>query len=309
MKPYRIAVNLEWTSKCNARCAMCPREAVPNPEVMEQETFQQVLGRLSPRDVFRVVIAGYGEPTTHPRFTEFAHMLEGAPVRFDMATNGQLLDPARLKQLDGVLHTLIVSFSSIDPAVYARVHANLDHARVKENIVLAQNTLRNTCLVISLSPLAECIDTLPQTIEWLHGNGIRNLSMSPSLYDRAGSWRESDPAAANLRQLIRRYRLRSQELDFIPSLRDLYRQWRANRVKCFPRNTDLAISADGSYQYCFNDIRHSHPIGHVSNMGVREALRAREQSPLDSHLCTDCNIHRRYRAGEVIRVAYAYLAS
>jgi len=309
MSRYRIAANIEWTGKCNARCVMCPREAVTKPVIMKRATFQQVLRRLSPHDVFRAVIAGYGEPTTHPRFEEFVGMLQGAPVRFDMVTNGQLLDEARLKRLDGMLHTLIISFSSVDPTVYAQVHVNLDQSKVMKNIVLAQKILHQTRLAISLTPLSVCLDTLPQTIDWLRDHGVQHLSMSPSLYDRAGSWLTADPATSNLRRIIRRYRLRSQELDFIPSIRDVYGQWRANQLKCFPRNTDMAISADGCYQYCFNDIRHSHPIGHVNDMGLREALRVREHSSIDTRLCTDCNIRNRYRVSEVVRVAFDYARS
>ena len=63
---YRIAVNVEWTSKCNARCAMCPRTMISEPKLMVLSTFEQVLSRLTAEDVFRVIIAGYGEPTTHP---------------------------------------------------------------------------------------------------------------------------------------------------------------------------------------------------------------------------------------------------
>ncbi len=74
---YRIAVNVEWTSKCNARCAMCPRSMISNPKVMSLATFEQVLPRLTAEDVFRVIIAGYGEPTTHPRFDEFVEAMRG----------------------------------------------------------------------------------------------------------------------------------------------------------------------------------------------------------------------------------------
>lgn len=99
MSDYRIAVNVEWTSKCNARCAMCPRELIERPRLMAEHTWQQVLERLSPRDVFRAVIAGYGEPTTHNRFCAFVDRLRDHPVRFDMISNGQQLDAWRL--LDG----------------------------------------------------------------------------------------------------------------------------------------------------------------------------------------------------------------
>ena len=255
------------------------REAIERPAIMDPATLRSVVARLDGKDVFRVVIAGYGEPTTHPRLDECLDILREAPVRIDMVSNGQLLDEARLARIDGLIHTLIVSYSSIDPEVYAQVHVNLDHARVTRNIVLARRRLRHTGLAISLTPLSVCLPSLPRTIEWLRDHGVTGLTMSPTLYDRAGAIDLSALGAASvdLRRVMRAHGLRSQEFDFIPSLGDIYAQWRANRHRCIPRNSDLAIAADGTYQYCFNDIRHSHPLGHVAGMSIREALAAREQ--------------------------------
>lgn len=309
MRDYRVAVNLELTGKCNARCVMCPREAITHPQIMRLDTLREVVARLSPDDVFRVVIAGYGEPTTHPQFEACLAILRAAPVRVDMVTNGQLLDEARLAQLDGLLHTLIISYSSVDPDIYSQVHVNLDHARVSANIVLAQQRLRRTRLAISLTPLAVCLPSLPRTIGWLRSEGGQGLTMSPTLYDRAGSMTPAARSAASvdLRRIIRAHGLRSQEFDFIPSLRDIYGQWRANRHHCIPRNTDLVIAADGAYQYCFNDIRHSHAIGHVSTQSIRKTLRAREQTGADPQLCGDCGLRGRYGPAEAGRVLLSYL--
>ena len=47
--PYRVVVNWEWTSKCNARCAMCPRHAIADPTVSEEDCFTQTLARLDPQ--------------------------------------------------------------------------------------------------------------------------------------------------------------------------------------------------------------------------------------------------------------------
>jgi len=306
MSQYRVAVNLELTSKCNARCVMCPREAVLHPRAMKLEILQQAVARLSPKDVFRTVIAGYGEPTTHPQFEECMQIISQAAVRMDMVTNGQLLDQDRLKLIDGVLDTLIISFSSTTPQIYEAVHVNLDQKLVMENIILAQQTLKSTKLAISLTPLSNCIETLPQTIDWLREQGVKNLSMSPSLYDRAGSLDESNKQETSLRKIIKQYNLRSQELDFVPSVRDIYAQWRCNQFKCIPRNSDLVIAADGSYQYCFNDMGHSHPLGDVSEIGIRDALKIRENSVENPDLCSNCSIRNRYRPIELARAAYGY---
>jgi MoaA/NifB/PqqE/SkfB family radical SAM enzyme len=307
MAKYRVAVNVEWTSKCNAACVMCPRADIPDLLIMNSDTFRQTLERLTPDEAFRAVIAGYGEPTTHPRFEEFVDLMRVHPLNFDMVSNGQLLDADRLDLLDGAIGTLIISFSSIRPEVYERVHVNLDLARVMNNIALAGKRFRKTTLAISLTPLPECLETLPETIDWLRKAGVDVLSMSPSLYDRAGAFRETRPDHADLRSIIRRYNLHSQELDFVPSAREIAAQWLSNRFKCIPRNTDFLISAKGEYMYCFNDIAHRHPMGHVSGMSLREAVKLREQSAMDHDICDNCSIRDRYRPAELMNAFYGYL--
>jgi len=306
---YRVAVNLEITSKCNARCAMCPRDAIPEPRQMAEATFHKALERITADDVFRVVVAGYGEPTTHGQFEAFVDAMGGHPVRFDMVSNGQLLSAERLERLDGAIDTLIVSFSSVDPKVYAGVHVGLDRARVMANIRLAHAKLRRTRLAISLSPTRQCLDTFSETIAWFKGLGIDALSMSPTLYDRAGALNDDGPSSGELRRTIRRHGLRSQELDFIPSIADILAQRMANRFKCTPRNSDLLISAQGDYMYCFNDIAHRRPIGGVFEIDLREALERREKSGPDPAICADCTLGDRYRFGEMAGAALAYLTN
>jgi MoaA/NifB/PqqE/SkfB family radical SAM enzyme len=306
---YRIAVNVEWTSKCNALCPMCPRDLITHPQLMRPETWQQILGRLSPEEVFRVVIAGYGEATTHPRFFEYIDALREHPVRFDMVSNGHLLDEDKIRHLDGAIDLLIVSFSSIDPEVYRQVHVNLDQQRVMANLQAAQRLFKHTKLGISLTPMPECLPSLPQTIAWLKAQGIDTLTMSPTLYNRGGSLQDHELATARLRQIVSQYGLRSQEFDFVPSGREVWRQWRANRFKCVPRNVDLFVSSTGDYLYCYNDAAHQHPIGHVSQQGIGEMLRLREAMAPAPGLCDGCNMRDRYGAGELVKAGIAFARS
>jgi len=273
---------------------------------MDQATFRQILEHLNPDDVFRAVVAGYGEPTTHPGFKAFVRLLSETSVPVDMVSNGERLNRKRLELMDGRVRTLMISFSSVEPEVYEQVHAGLRQDEVMANIQAAAKILRRTRLAVSLSPLAQCIATLPETIHWLRAQGVELLTMSPSLYDRAGTLALSDTDAHRLREIIVKHHLHSQELDFIPSAPDIARQWMANRFKCLPRNSSLFISADGHYQYCFNDIARRHPLAHVSETGIRKALDLREQTECDERICGDCNMRSRYKLPEVMRAAWWY---
>jgi MoaA/NifB/PqqE/SkfB family radical SAM enzyme len=305
---YRTTLNVEWTSKCNALCAMCPRDMIARPRLMDADTWQQTLDRIHPDEVMRVVLAGYGEPTTHPRFFSMMDDVRRHPVRFDMASNGQLLTPDKLCHLDGALGLLLVSFSSIDAKVYRHVHANLDQATVMANIRAAKDILKQTTLAVSLTPMPECLPSLPDTIVWLRSEGVDVLTMSPTLYNRGGSMQKHKWATEQLRRLIKEHGLQSQEVPFIPSVKEVYRQWRSNAFKCIPRNIDLFISSEGEYLYCYNDIGHKHPIGHVSSHSVQDILQERHGMGEIGTLCGRCNMRGRYGPAELVKVGASLAA-
>jgi len=306
VKTYKTSINMEWTSKCNARCIMCPQSVIRHPMLMKPQVFDKTLQRIAEANIFRVVIAGYGEPTTHPQFMPFIDKIRTQPVRFDMVSNGQLLDSDKIRHLDGVIHTLTVSFSSINPAVYREVHVNLDHERVKQNIVQAQQVLNKTQLTISLTPLSQCLDSLEETILWFRRQGINNLSMSPTLYNRAGNLNDQQMATERLRQIIKTHQLHSQELDFVPTLSDIVRHCLHNRFRCIPRNVDLFIASNGDYLYCYNDISHQHVIGNIAASSIDEVLTKRERMEEIPALCDGCNMKNRYGGFEAIKVAYQF---
>ncbi len=305
MSNYRLTANIEWTSKCNAKCAMCPRHVIDKPKLMTPETYEQMMKRLKPQDLCRAIIAGYGEPTTHPRFMDYVEGCRSHPVQFDLVSNGDLLDPQKIEHLDGALGMVMVSFSSIDPDTYNAVHTNLNQQRVMENIQIAQRYLKQTQLSISLTPMPECLETLPETIEWFHRQGIYDLRMSPNFYNRAGTLEEREQTRT-LREIIARYKLTALDLDFIPGAWDVVKQLRSNKFRCIPRNTSQLISSDGDYLYCYNDMAHSNKIGNVSNMSLRQAIETREQTQASADLCTNCNMRNRYQGTELAQVAVNY---
>ena len=72
------------------------------------------------------------------------------------------------------------------------------------------------------------------------------------------------------------------------------------------RNTSLFISSEGEYLYCYNDMAHSHSLGNVADMSVRQAIEAREQTQASGELCGECNMRGRYQGTELVQVAASY---
>ncbi|MEH6627958.1 MAG: radical SAM protein [Motiliproteus sp.] len=309
MSNYRLTANIEWTSKCNAKCAMCPRHVIDNPKLMTTDIFDQMMSRLNSGDLVRAIIAGYGEPTTHPKFMEFTDKVREHPVQFDMVTNGERFDEDKIRHVDGAMGMVMMSFSSIDKDIYQKVHTNLDQQRVMDNIVKANQLLKKTKLSVSLTPMQECLDTLPETIEWFHDKGITDLRMSPNFYNRAGNIEQLKDQTRTLRGIIDRYNLKALDMDFVPGAMDVVRQLKANRFKCIPRNTTMFITSHGDYLYCYNDMAHGHSLGNVTDISLRGAVEVRENMAEKGDLCTECNMRGRYKGVELVNVAAKYFKS
>jgi hypothetical protein len=153
----------------------------------------------------------------------------------------------------------------------------------------------------------ECIETLPETIRWLHKQEIEQLTMPPTLYNQTGTMERHKHATERLREIIREYLLHSQELDFVPSVKDFVLQFWHNRFRCIPRNSDLFITASGNYLYCYNDISHKLTFGHIDQLSIRKALDKREKMKAIPEICKNCNMRNRNKLGEVTSVAAHYL--
>jgi hypothetical protein len=113
---------------------MCPRDLIEHPRLMRPETWQQMLTACR-----RKRFSAWSSPATASDHSpnEILRIRRRAarhPVRFDMVSNGHLLDEDKLRHLDGAIDLLIVSFSSIDPGGLPAVHVNLDQQRVMANI-------------------------------------------------------------------------------------------------------------------------------------------------------------------------------
>jgi len=67
-------VDIELTNLCNLACGFCLRHDMTRPKgTMDLELFKNIIDELAGFDFptwGKVIIAGFGEPTLHPRFTE-----------------------------------------------------------------------------------------------------------------------------------------------------------------------------------------------------------------------------------------------
>lgn len=87
-------VQVEATTRCNARCSYCPRtwagDLWPDAD-LDQELFRRILPQLSTRHVH---LQGWGEPFLHPGLLDMVRAAKAAGFAAGTTSNGLLLDRA-----------------------------------------------------------------------------------------------------------------------------------------------------------------------------------------------------------------------
>src|SRR5262245_61068031 len=88
--PTPPMISLELTNHCNLRCSYCTNPTTLRPRGMMKEiTFRRLLDELALGGIYSVGICGNGEPTLHPRFSEYVRRLSRAAPFVTLTTNWQ----------------------------------------------------------------------------------------------------------------------------------------------------------------------------------------------------------------------------
>ncbi len=93
-------IQIEVTSRCNARCIYCPRTVYRSHwhnRDLPLKTFQRILPAL-PKTTL-TYLQGWGEPLLHPEFTAMVRMAKASGSTVGTTTNGMLLNSGRLRGL------------------------------------------------------------------------------------------------------------------------------------------------------------------------------------------------------------------
>ncbi|HEV7527244.1 MAG TPA: radical SAM protein [Acidimicrobiia bacterium] len=141
-----IAIQIEFTSRCQLRCRMCPlttgsSSTSHSPGPMHELVFEHVLAIA--RRCRRVILAGYGEPLTNPECLPMLRALDAEGIDIAIATNGIALTPTIAEELVALEHVTFINISidSPDPDVYHQVRGG--------NVERSLQGLRNLMAVVN----------------------------------------------------------------------------------------------------------------------------------------------------------------
>jgi radical SAM protein with 4Fe4S-binding SPASM domain len=177
-----MALQVEFTSRCNLRCRMCPlttktssSSAAPGP--MFDAVFDEVLAVA--RRCRWVIVAGYGEALTNPQCLPMLRALDAEGIDMSIATNGLALSPAIARSLSEIRHLSMinVSIDSPDPDVYRAVRrGNVDRALGGLRNLMAEIDRPDRVMVSSIAML-ETLESLVDFPPLLAEIGVRRYAV------------------------------------------------------------------------------------------------------------------------------------
>lgn len=202
------AVQVEFTSRCNLRCRMCPlttgsSSSSGSPGPMRDIVFDELL-RIA-RRCGHVVLAGYGEPLTNPQCIPMLRALDAEGINVSMSTNGLALTPRIARELARLEHlTLInVSIDSPDPDVYRAVRDG-DVDRVLRGLRTLMAVIDDPQRVVVASiAMQSTVATLVAFPALLHEIGVTRYSLQAVVDYNDHSREQSLIAHAEITEVLR----------------------------------------------------------------------------------------------------------
>lgn len=149
-----ITVDIEPTNRCNAYCAFCPRDNMPDQGLMSREIFEQALARsvelratqhsLGLPDNFTMTFCGLGEPLLNRHTADFVRMATEAGFACAMSSNGALLDNGKTHDLlEAGLRRIAFNIGAVDEE-YEQLY-RLPFPQTRTNILRFKQLAGDTC--------------------------------------------------------------------------------------------------------------------------------------------------------------------
>lgn len=168
VRPY--VLEIEPTNKCAASCAWCLSSSrVVDTTTMPKEKFKEVLDDSYDLGVRYVSWSG-GDPILHPDWYELVSYAGEKGMTGVFLTSGMLTrdNIKGLCALEGVLDSVSVHISTINPSIYARVHNNPKTLEVRmagyRNLLEAGYPADKITTIITLT--SPVVESLEETVDW-----------------------------------------------------------------------------------------------------------------------------------------------
>ncbi|MFQ6075013.1 MAG: radical SAM/SPASM domain-containing protein [Candidatus Bathyarchaeia archaeon] len=125
LRGHRKVAIFAVTTECNCSCLMCDMWRQPRRRIGLEDA-KKILEWLN-KNGFLIAYFTGGEPTLHPEIAEMVRYADGLGLVTSLTTNGT--NPERIKEFEGSLHTISVSYDHWNPEVWEEIRG---HEKISE---------------------------------------------------------------------------------------------------------------------------------------------------------------------------------
>ena len=289
MSTFPIAVDLEVTNRCNAKCHFCPRDQTPHQGLMSQEVFEAAFAAAlaAPEDI-RVNLCGLGEPLLNPKTPRFARAVTDAGIDCGMTSNGSLLDERRAHAvLDAGVSSIYLNVgeSGEDYEAVYELPFEPTLRNVERFVELAEGRCEITVVLVNHRRDEDHLDTMRAFWE---ERGITHFARH-DIINRGGALFVDDMEASSSVELARAEALLADADPEAPAL-------------CSVPFTTMFVGYDGQYYLCCSDWRKQAPLGSVFDTSFLEiAERKFHHVTTREPVCASCNLDPRNQLVDDVR--------
>ncbi len=211
---------VEVTTRCNLRCAMCPREA-PGGAIRDGDMTAETFARLAPAfaRLDALVLNGVGEPLLHPGLEGFiAEGKRAMPATgwVGFQTNGQLLGPVRARSLARAgVDRICISADAVSPELFSTLRRGGRQDRIATATASLHEAARERGRPISVGlefvAMRSNLRQLPELVRWAARSGVGFVIVTHMLpYDgRMATAAAFDSNTDRARELHRAWKARA----------------------------------------------------------------------------------------------------
>lgn len=290
--PLPAVVDIELTSRCNAKCSFCPRDRTPHQGLISEPTFTAALRRaveyrdalvefqkLRPgyfdtrNDTIWLSFCGMGEPLLHPRVVDYVGRVASTGLRPIINTNGALLSPGTAEELmEAGLAMACLNVGEIDHE-YEAVYG-LPFERTRTNVEHFLASAPGRCLpVIVLVDHRGDPDHATSIRDYWAQRGAE-VFLPFRLVNRAGALAVDEQVEA---------------WDAYRHVATRLLQQKGDAARCWVPFLYPFIGYDGNYYLCSSDWRKEVNLGNVFERSLVDLFDEKaEQVHNRSSICRDC---------------------
>ena len=278
-------INVEVSTICYAKCAMCPNDQIKDKGYMSLELAKIIANKINNLpNVREISIAGRGEPTLHPKLIDFFKIFSGIRP-LSLVTTGTHINDEIIEGCQKYVDILRLSISSVSKESFLKVHTNLNYEKVWGNIKELIKRLDRDKIVIHLIGGEVIYPTVKETVSFFRSRGVNNIKIFP-LWNRGGTMEQNSERKIR-EKLIEELNIGSLEEDYWPE--KIVRKCGSNNRYCPIGDSSLSINFKGEVVGCFQDFLYKTKIGNVMTDDLLALIKKRQRILGNMFICGECN--------------------